>query len=125
MRSVVYPLAEGVRVPTKTVGNHDQARTTNKIAVHSRTDANAFPFPKSFPKMSGQEPRSGMVKQSKSSEILLFRALRFEFSECRRKTLSSSFLPLNFPLPQTKRFTTNTRTCLTLHRFTIPDRGSR
>jgi hypothetical protein len=49
MRSVVYPLAAGVPVSNKTAGKHDQARTTNKITVHSRTDAKAFSMPKSFP----------------------------------------------------------------------------
>jgi hypothetical protein len=83
MHSVVYPLAAGVRLSIKTAGNHDQALTTNKITVHSRTDTKAFLIPKSFPKMFGQEPRAGIVKPSKSSEIFLFRALGFEFSECR------------------------------------------
>jgi hypothetical protein len=124
MRSVVDPLASGVRVSTKTAGNHDQARTTNKITFHSPTDPKVFLIPKSFPKMSGQKPRSGMVKPSKSSEIFWFRALRFEFSECRRKTLASASLPLDLPLPETNRFTINTPTCLTLHRFTIPESTS-
>jgi hypothetical protein len=106
IRSVVYPLAADVRVSTKTAGNPDQAPTTKKISVPSPTVAKAFLISKSFPEISGQEPRPGIVKPSKSNEIFLLQALRFEFSdECRRKTLASASLPLNVPVPETKRFT--------------------
>lgn len=91
---------------TKTAGNHFQAQTKNQITLHSRTNAKTLLIPKSFDKMSRQEPRTGMLKRSQSSKTFWFPALRFLFSECRPKTLASASLPLNLPLPETTRYKT-------------------